>query len=121
MEGAGDRERARRYQRKKEPKKKEYKRKEYNAMEQTKPPRRPKPPRSAEQIFADDYRTQLRESRAAPFAGVPMFAEYDGRTAAGLEPAEVRLRSFTSSPSRTPSRGASRNATPSPNTMGWRA
>ena len=58
---------------------------------------------------------------AAPYAGVPLYAEYDGRTAAGLEPAEVRLRSFTSSPSRTPSRGASRNSTPSPNTMGWRA
>ena len=68
---AGDRERARRYQRKKEPKKKEYKRKEYNAMEQTKPPRRPKPPRSAEQIFADDYRKQLRESRAAADAAAP--------------------------------------------------
>ena len=69
----------------------------------------------------DEWRAMLRESRAAPFAGVPMHAEYDGRTAPCLEPAEVRLRSFTSSPSRTPSRGASRNATPSPNTMSWRA
>ena len=74
---------------------------------------------AAEEV--DEWRAMLRESRAAPYAGVPMYAEYDGRTAAGLEPAEVRLRSFTSSPSRTPSRGASRNATPSPNTMSWRA
>ena len=74
---------------------------------------------AAEEV--DEWRAMLRESRAAPFAGVPMYAEYDGRSATCLEPAEVRLRSFTSSPSRTPSRGASRNATPSPNTMSWRA
>ena len=74
---------------------------------------------AAEEV--DEWRAMLRESRAAPFAGVPMYGEYDGRSATCLEPAEVRLRSFTSSPSRTPSRGASRNATPSPNTMGWRA
>ena len=52
---------------------------------------------AAEEV--DEWRAMLRESRAAPFAGVPMFAEYDGRSAMGLEPAEVRLRSFTSSPS----------------------